>query len=81
MMRWEDYLKKSLAENAEEAAAYLRLAVAEAGEDPAGLIAAFNQVTESRGGIDDLGLSVEERANLASTLSRSLAALALPRAA
>ena len=81
MMRWSEYAKQSLATDAEEAAAYLRLALEEAAEDPAGLVAAFNQVTEARGSIDDLGLSVEERAELASALSRSLAATTLQQAA
>ncbi len=81
MMRWTDYLRNSLAANVEEAAAYLRLSLAEAAEDPAGLLLAVKQIVEARGGIEDLGLSLEEQAALATALSRSLAAAPILQAA
>lgn len=80
-MGLDEWMRKNFSENAAEAAAYLRLALAEAVEDPEGLILAFQQVARARGGIDDLDLSLEEKAALASALSRSLAATSFPQAA
>lgn len=70
MMRWEDYLKNSLAANVEEAAAYLRVALEEVAEDPEGLLHAINQIVEARGGLDDLGLSQAELLALVYALTR-----------
>lgn len=72
---------KNLAEDAEEAAALLRLTLAEDQDEPQILITLVQRIVRARGGIDDLGLSLEEKAELASALSRSLAATQLPQAA
>ncbi len=80
-MKAEDWLKKNFSENVEEAAAYLRLSLEEAQEDPEGLLMAVKQVVEARGGIEDLGLSLEEKAALATALSHSLVVVSLPQAA
>ena len=81
MMTWTTYLEKSLATDVQEAAAFLRLALREAGEDPQGLLLAVRQIVQARGGIDDLGLSDAEKIELASALSRSLVVEPLPQAA
>lgn len=62
-MTWAEMIEKDLAESATLAADYLRDAIND--EDPRTLLAALQQVARARGGIDDLGFSVEERAELA----------------
>ncbi len=47
-MTLDDWLKKNFSESAAEAAAYLRVALAESDEDPAGLVLAFQQVAHAQ---------------------------------
>ena len=70
MRTWTEVLQKRLAANPAEAVAYLRVALAEAQEDPQGLLLAVQHIVNARSGIDDLGLSLEERGELGSLLSR-----------
>lgn len=81
MRIWAEVLREDLAASAEDAAALLRLTLAEDKDDPRILITLVQRIARARGGIDDLGLSLEEKAELASALSRSLAAAELPKAA
>lgn len=60
MMKWDDFLKKRLANSPEEAAAYLRVTLAESG--PAAFALALRRVIEARGGLADLPLSAPELA-------------------
>ena len=73
MRTWTEVLQERLAADPAEAAAYLRVALEEANEDPQGLLLAVQHVVNARGGIDDLGLSLEERGELGSLLSRAVA--------
>jgi len=67
----EEIIEASLKESADYAATYLRDALAD--DDPGAVLAAFQHVAHARGGIDDLSLSVEERANLANALAAGFA--------
>ncbi len=67
----EEMIEASLKESADYAATYLRDALAD--DDPRAVLAAFQHVARARGGIDDLSLSVEERASLANALAASFA--------
>jgi len=67
---WTELLQERLAANPVEAAAYLRVALAEADEDPQGLLLTVQHTVNARGGMDDLGFSLEERSELGSMLSR-----------
>lgn len=80
LMTFDEWMLKNLAEDAEEAAALLRLTLAEDQDDPQILLTLVQRIVRARGGIDDLGLSLEEKAELASALSRSLAATSLQQA-
>ena len=81
MLTFDDWLVRNLAEDAEEAAALLRLTLREDQDDPQILLTLVQRIVRARGGIDDLGLSLEEKAELASALSRSLVAAPLAQAA
>ena len=72
MRTWTELLQERLAADPAEAAAYLRVALAEADEDPQGLLLAVQHIVSARGGIDDLGLSLEERGELGSLLSKAV---------
>ncbi|NOT60289.1 MAG: hypothetical protein HOP19_08695 [Acidobacteria bacterium] len=72
-MKWTEVIENDLKESAEFAANYLRDALAD--DEPRTLIMALQHVARARGGIDDLDLSLNERAELASALSRSFAVL------
>lgn len=76
-MTFDEWMLKNLEEDAEEAEALLRLTLAEDRDDPPILLTLVQRIVRARGGIDDLGLSLEEKAELASVLSRSLAAIPL----
>ncbi len=81
LLTFDEWLVKNLADDAADAAALLRLTLAEDQDDPQILLTLVQRIVRARGGIDDLGLSLEEKAELASALSRSLAAAPLPQAA
>ena len=70
-MSLEEMIEALLKESADYAATYLRDALAD--DDPGAVLAAFQHVAHARGGIDDLSLSVEERANLANALAAGFA--------
>lgn len=68
----EEMIEAPLKESADYAATYLRDALTD--DDPHAVLAAFQHVARARGGIDDLSLSVEERASLANALAAGFAA-------
>lgn len=70
-MSREEMIEASLKESADYAATYLRDALAD--DDPRAVLAALQRVARARGGIDDLSLSVEERASLANALAAGFA--------
>ena len=70
-MSREEMLEVALKESADYATTYLRDALAD--DDPRAVLAALQRVARARGGIDDLSLSVEERASLANALAAGLA--------
>jgi DNA-binding phage protein len=78
---FDDWLMKRLTRDAEEAAALLRVALEEADEDPRGLSMTLHYITTARGGINDLGLTLEETTALLNALGRHLDPNALPQAA
>lgn len=68
----EEMIEASLKESADYATTYLRDALAD--DNPRAVLAALQYVAHARGGIDDLSLSVEERASLANALAAGFAA-------
>ncbi|MGH9844927.1 MAG: hypothetical protein ACREEM_39930 [Blastocatellia bacterium] len=70
-MSREEMLEAALKESADYAATYLRDPLAD--DDPRAVLAALQHVARARGGIDDLSLSVEERASLANALAAGFA--------
>ncbi len=73
MRTWTELLKERLAADQAEATAYLRVALEEAEEDPQGLLLAVQHIVNARGGVDDLGLNLEERGKLGNLLSKVVA--------
>lgn len=78
---FDDWLMQRLAQDAEEAAALLRVALEEADEDPRGLSLTLHYITTARGGIDDLGLSLQETTALLNALGKHITPASLPQAA
>ncbi len=68
-----ELLENDLKESAEYAATYLRDALAD--NEPRTVIVALQHVARARGGIDDLELSIVEKASLASAVTRGFAAI------
>jgi DNA-binding phage protein len=73
IMTWAEVIENDLKESAEFAATYLRDALAD--EEPGTVIVALQHVARARGGIEDLALSLNERAELANAVSRGFAAI------
>ena len=63
-----EMLENNLKASAEYAASYLRKALTDG--EPQALVMALQQVTRARGGIDDLGLKLEETTALLNALGR-----------
>ena len=78
---FDDWLVERLAQDPQEAAALLRVALEEADDDPRGLSLTLHYITAARGGIDDLGLNLAETTALLNALGRHLKPEALPQAA
>ncbi len=81
MMTFDELMQRRLAADAAEAADLLRLALAEADEDPRGLLLSLQSVLVARGNLDDLGLSFSETSALLRALGRHLKPEALSQAA
>lgn len=78
---FDDWLIERLAQDPQEAAALLRVALEEADEDPRGLSLTLHYITAARGGIDDLGLNLAETTALLNALGRHFKPELLPQAA
>ena len=78
---FDDWLIERLAQDPQEAAALLRVALEEADEDPRGLSLTLHYITAARGGIDDLGLNLAETTALLKALGRHVKPESLPQAA
>ena len=80
-LTFDDWLMGRLAQDAQEAATLLRVALEEADEDPRGLSMTLHYITTARGGIDDLGLTLEEATALLNALGKHIRPESLPHAA
>ena len=69
-MTFDEWVQPRLQANAEEAAAVLRLALAEADSDPRTLLLTVDAIIAARGGFDDLGLTAAETLALSNALGR-----------
>ena len=77
---WAEIIEADLKNKpASYAADFLRDALAD--DEPGTLIVAMQHVSRARGGIDDLGLSYEEKAQIAAAMGRSLGAYPVLQAA
>ncbi len=77
---WAEVIENDLkTKNTSFAADFLRDALAD--DEPGTLIVAMQHISRARGGIDDLGLSNEEKAQIASAMGRSMGAYPLLQAA
>lgn len=77
---WAEIIEADLKNKpASYAADFLRDALND--DEPGTLIIAMQHVSRARGGIDDLGLSEEEKARIAIAMGRSLGAYPLLQAA
>jgi hypothetical protein len=81
MIDFDEWLTKRVAADAEEAAGLLRLALAEAEEDPRGLLVIAHAIINARGGLDDLGLTAAETLALSNALGRHIQVQQLEQAA
>jgi hypothetical protein len=78
---FDDWLVKRLANDAEQAAELLRVALEEADDDPQGLSLTLHYITVARGGIDGLGLKLEETTALLNALGKHFIPETLAQAA
>ena len=77
---WAEIIEADLKNKpASYAADFLRDALAD--DEPGTLIVAMQHVSRARGGIDDLGLNYEEKAQIAVAMGRSLGAYPVLQAA
>lgn len=81
MIDFDEWLMKRVATDAEEAADLLRLALAEAEEDPRGLLVIAQAIIQARGGLDDLGLTAAETLALSNALGKHIQVQHLKQAA
>jgi hypothetical protein len=81
MIDFDEWLTKRVATDAIEATGLLRLALAEANEDPRGLLVIAYAIIEARGGLDELGLAPNETLLLSNALGRHLQVHELKQAA
>lgn len=81
MIDFDEWLQARVAMEAEEAADLLRFALAEADEDPRGLLIIAQAIIAARGGLDDLGLDSAETLALSNALGRHINVEQLKQAA
>jgi hypothetical protein len=81
MIDFDDWLQARMAADVEEAADLLRLALAEADEDPRGLLVIAQAIVAAHGSLDNLGLSSAETLALSNALSRHIKVEQLRQAA
>lgn len=81
MIDFDDWLQKRMAADTEEAADLLRLALAEADEDPRGLLIIAQAIIAAHGSLDKLNLNGGETLALSNALSRHIKVEQLNQAA
>jgi len=81
MIDFDDWLQARMATDVEEAADLLRLALAEADDDPRGLLVIAQAVVAAHGSLDNLGLRSAETLALSNALSRHIKVEQLRQAA
>ncbi len=70
MIDFDDWLQKRVAADVKEAADLLRLALAEADEDPRGLLVIAQSIIAAHGSLNKLSLSGAETLALSNALSK-----------
>jgi hypothetical protein len=78
---FDNWLINRLENDPLQAAELLRVALEEVDEDPQGLSLTLHYITVARGGIDDLGLKLEEMTALLNALGKNLVIEPLKQAA
>lgn len=81
MIDFDDWLQARIAADTREAAKLLRLALAEADEDPRGLLVIAQAIVAAHGSLNNLGLSGAETLALSNALSRHIKVEQLRQAA
>lgn len=81
MIDFDEWLQKRIAADVDEAADLLRLALAEANEDPRGLLVIAQAIIAAHGSLDKLGLSADETLAMSNTFGRNLRVEQLKQAA
>ncbi|MBS1786082.1 MAG: hypothetical protein JST85_00060 [Acidobacteria bacterium] len=81
MIDFDDWLQKRMAADVEEAADLLRLALAEAEEDPRGLLVIAQAIIAAHGNLNKLNLSGAETLALSNALGRHIKVEQLRQAA
>lgn len=72
MIDFDDWLQERMTADTQEAADLLRLALAEADEDPRGLLVIAHAIVAAQGSLDNLGLSATETLALSNALSKHI---------
>jgi len=72
MIEFDDWLQERMAADTQEAADLLRLALAEADEDPRGLLVIAQAIATAHDSLDNLGLSTTETLALSNALSKHI---------
>jgi hypothetical protein len=81
MIDFDEWLQARMAADVEDAADLLWLALAEADEDPRGLLVITQAIVAAHGSLDNLGLSSAETLALSNALSRYIKVEQLRQAA
>ncbi len=81
MIDFDDWLQKRVAADVEEAADLLRLALAEADEDPRGLLVIAQAIIAAHGSLNKLSLTGAETLALSDALGRHIKVEQLQQAA
>lgn len=81
MIDFDEWLQARMAADTEEAADLLRLALAEAEEDPRGLLVIAQAIIAAHGSLDKLNLNGGETLALSNALSRHIKVEQLSQAA
>ena len=81
MIDFDDWLQARVAADTQEAADLLRLALAEADEDPRGLLVVAQAIVAAQGSLNSIGLSGAETLALSNALSRHIQVEQLRQAA
>lgn len=72
MIDFDEWVRKRMAADVDEAADLLRLALAEADEDPRGLLVVAQAIIAAHGSLSNLGLNTPEMLVLSNALSKHI---------